>query len=371
MIKGLNTFRFCAFLAVFLSHATGIFKMGYLGVLAFFVLSGFLITPILVNMKTEHTPLYFIKFYGRRVLRIFPLYYFYLIVVIILLQLGHSNDAERSGFYSQFRFALLYIYDFFHASNAFRPNPFLTHFWSLAVEEQFYLLWPLVIFFTPYNHLKRVLIITVILSVISRVLFLVYITHRQIPFLNQDPILVVYALPTSHFEAFALGGLFALFVKTQKSFITFSLAAAFLIIGMVTFKWTNGFYDFTSMGYPPFMTGSYKAIWGYSLAYLVFASVLVQIRQGNFFPRVFNNKILEYLGKISYGLYIYHFAVLYFMHKLILPKMLYTPLSLILTILISVLSFEFFEKRVLLMKDILFPVRDAHLQKPLPDNVVA
>jgi peptidoglycan/LPS O-acetylase OafA/YrhL len=161
----------------------------------------------------------------------------------------------------------------------------------------------------------------------------------------------VYALPTSHFEAFAIGGLSALFVKTQKLLLTFSLIAVFLAVGMVTFKWSNGFYDFTSLGYPPFMSGSYKAIWGYSLAYLVFASVLVNIRQGIFFPLIFNNKVLEYLGKISYGLYIYHFAILFYVHKLTLPKSLYTPLSLSLTILISILSYEFFEKKVLLLKE--------------------
>jgi peptidoglycan/LPS O-acetylase OafA/YrhL len=364
MIKGLNSFRFFAFLAVFLSHATGIFKMGYLGVLAFFVLSGFLITPILVNMKERRTLSYFTKFYGRRVVRIFPLYYFYLAVVIILLMFNQSNDPKVTGFYSQLRFAVLYVYDFFHASNSFRINPFLTHFWSLAVEEQFYLIWPLVIYFTPFKRLKRVLIITIILSVISRILFLSFITRQQIPFLNTNPIFVVYALPTSHFEAFALGGLFALFVKAQKLVLTFLLMAAFLIIGMITFKWTNGFYDFTSMGYPPFMTGSYKAVWGYSLAYLIFAGVLVNIRQGIFFPRIFNNKVLEYLGKISYGLYIYHFAILYYVHKLILPKSIYTPLSLMLTILVSILSYEFFEKKILLFKEKYFPLNQLK-QAPL------
>jgi peptidoglycan/LPS O-acetylase OafA/YrhL len=331
--------------------------MGYLGVLAFFVLSGFLITPILVNMKERQTSSFFTKFYGRRVVRIFPLYYFYLAVVIILLIFDRSNDPEVAGFYSQLRYAVLYIYDFFHASNAFRINPFLTHFWSLAVEEQFYLIWPLVIYFTPFSHLKQVLIITIIVSFISRILFLTYITHQQIPFLNANPIYVVYALPTSHFEAFALGGLFALFVRSQKLILTFLLIAAFLVIGMITFRWSNGYYDFTSLGYPPFMTGSYKAVWGYSLAYLIFAGVLVNIRQGIFFPRIFNNQVLEYLGKISYGLYIYHFAVLYYLHKLIIPKSLYTPLSLILTIFISILSYEFFEKKILLLKEKYFPLR--------------
>jgi peptidoglycan/LPS O-acetylase OafA/YrhL len=84
MIRALDSFRFYAFLAVFLFHI-GRFDAGYLGVQAFFVLSGFLLTPILVDMKRA-LPLkrYMISFYGRRVLRICPLYYFYLLVAGLL-----------------------------------------------------------------------------------------------------------------------------------------------------------------------------------------------------------------------------------------------------------------------------------------------
>ena len=81
MNKGLTTFRFFAFLAVFLVHV-GVFDAGYLGVQAFFVLSGFLLSPILVGMKSAlSTQDYFVHFYGRRALRIFPIYYAYLFLI--------------------------------------------------------------------------------------------------------------------------------------------------------------------------------------------------------------------------------------------------------------------------------------------------
>jgi len=357
MIKGLNSFRFFSFLAVFLFHSTNHFEIGYLGVSAFFVLSGFLITPILLNMKGERTPDYFTKFYGRRFIRIFPLCYFYLAAMSILLLATQAHDEDAIRFFEQLPFAALYIYNFFHASSAYSHTSLLTHFWSLGVEEQFYLVWPLIIFFVPAKKLKKALILTIILSVAMRILFLEFITHQQWHILNPDPTLVIYVLPTSHFDAFAIGGFFAIFIKDQKSIWAFILAAAFVAVGLITYRFATGTYYFASMGYPSFMGDSYKSIWGYSFANLVFAFIILNIRQGIFFPRIFNNKAIDYLGKISYGLYVYHYSVLHFMHKLTLPNPVYILLSLMLTIIISLLSYELIEKKILLLKDRFFPVR--------------
>lgn len=357
MIKGLNSFRFFSFLAVFLFHGTAHFEIGYLGVSAFFVLSGFLITPILIGMKEESTSGYFLKFYGRRFFRIFPLCYFYLAAMYILLRVTGAHDEDETRFFSQLPFAALYIYNFFHASSAYSHTSLLTHFWSLGVEEQFYLVWPMLIFFVNGKKLKQALVVTIILSVIMRWLFLTYLTHQRFPILNPDPTLVVYVLPTSHFDAFAIGGLFALFIKNQRPVLTFILIAAFIATGFTTYKFATGQYFFTSLGYPSFMTDSYKSVWGYSFANLIFAFILLNIRQGVFFPGIFNNRAIDYLGKISYGLYVYHYPVLHFMSKLSLQKPLYIVLSLLLSILISSLSYELIEKKVLVLKDKFFPIR--------------
>lgn len=359
MIKGLNSFRFFSFLAVFLFHGTAHFEIGYLGVSAFFVLSGFLITPILISMKEESTPDYFRKFYGRRFVRIFPLCYFYLAAMCILLLITRTRDEDATRFFAQLPFAALYIYNFFHASSAYSHSTLLTHFWSLGVEEQFYIVWPMILFFVPVEKLKQALIFTIIFSVMMRLLFLNYVTHQQFPILNPDPTIVVYVLPTSHFDAFAIGGFFALFVKNKKIIFTFILIAAFLATGFITHKFSTGHYFFWGMGYPSFMTDSYKSVWGYSFANLIFAFILLNIRQGIFFPHIFNNKAIDYLGKISYGLYVYHYAILHFMDKLSLQRPVYILLSLMLTILISSLSYELIEKKALLLKDKFFPIRHA------------
>src|SRR6185369_17123224 len=161
MIPGLDGLRAIAFLLVFALH-TNYLQMGWVGVSLFFVLSGYLITGILLDMKKKLPRReYFIKFYGRRFLRIFPLYYFYLILLAIFililpsLKLNLLNAELGPHYFNQIWVAALYVYDFFHASAFFERSRFFVHLWSLSVEEQFYLLWPLLIFLTPREKFKR------------------------------------------------------------------------------------------------------------------------------------------------------------------------------------------------------------------------
>jgi peptidoglycan/LPS O-acetylase OafA/YrhL len=357
MIKGLNAFRFFAFLAVYLFHAQ-ILGIGHLGVSAFFVLSGFLIIPILREMKDKNTSNYFLKFYGRRSVRIFPLYYLYLLLVITLIFTHVVQDGYFRGFFKQIPYAIFYCYNFYRASPQFIYSPLLTHFWTLAVEEQFYLIFPFIVFFTPKEKLKNVLLFFIIVSPILRLLFLEFITSAQVHSLNKDPYAVVQVLTTSHFDAFAIGGFFALYVKKQKPIYTWILIALFIAVGLITQKMATGKYNLQDMdaGYPLFMKDSYKAIWGYSFANLISAFIIINIRAGNFITPVFNNNVINYLGKISYGLYVYHLPIMHFVSKVPFSALVVELLSLSSTIVISILSYELFEKRFLILKNQLFPV---------------
>jgi peptidoglycan/LPS O-acetylase OafA/YrhL len=123
MIAGLDGLRAVAFLIVFFFHTRNL-PFGWLGVQLFFVLSGFLITDILLKMK-EKLPRreFFAKFYGRRFLRIFPLYYFYLILLAALIFLLPALDLKglrteiNSSFFNQIWVSAFYMFDFFHASS--------------------------------------------------------------------------------------------------------------------------------------------------------------------------------------------------------------------------------------------------------------
>ncbi len=140
--------------------------LGQTGVDLFFVLSGFLITRILLNSKDS--PNYFSSFYARRALRIFPLYYaflaFYFFVLPLLLQQHIPSFASQSWswFYLQ---NVPATFDRFTSSGP-------SHFWSLAVEEHFYLVWPLMVFLLSRRQFKCLLVATLLLPPLLRFAFL-------------------------------------------------------------------------------------------------------------------------------------------------------------------------------------------------------
>ncbi|MBL8076556.1 MAG: acyltransferase [Anaerolineales bacterium] len=360
MYRGLNSFRAFAFLAVFAYHCK-LFTPGYLGVQAFFVLSGFLLTPILIDTKKTLPPRsFFVNFFGRRALRIFPLSYLYLLLILLICLLiintkNYSGVREINLFIKQIPWALTYAYDFFHASRLYEHNYFLTHFWSLAVEEQFYLLWPFLIFFVNQKHFKALSLIIIFLGPVLRLLITIVSQSGGFPFLGQPIDLVIYVLPFSHIDAFAMGGYFALYQTSDKTNIqTLVLLYCSTLLGYVSQYIPTGQIDILSFGYREFLRDQY--IWGYSLANFIFAKIIVQIKDGKFFPLVINNSFLEYLGKISYGLYVFHYPVIWLIgeYNPSMPRIGIALISFLITLVISSISYEIFEKRFLGMKDKFF-----------------
>ena len=362
MHKGLTTFRAFAFFAVFFFHV-GELRIGYLGVQAFFVLSGFLLTPILLDMKSSlGTKDFFFHFYGRRALRIFPLYYFYLTLVALLAyyvisQPGYSPVAVIDRFLAQLPWSATYTYNFFHASRFHQDTPLVSHFWSLAVEEQFYLVWPLAIFCVPQKHFKTFLIVVSVSGLLMRALLAFISMNHLMPILFDKTDVVIYVLPFSHIDAFAIGGFFALYMKGRPGWSVWLFILAVLVIGLLTSWITSGSIPWASLGYPYFMKDSYKFIWGYTLMNLLFAYMLVCIRDRKFLPAVFENSILHYLGKISFGMYVYHFPLTWVIGLFPVkgaPKYILILIVFTATIAISIASYELMEKRLLNMKDRFF-----------------
>src|SRR5688572_7114217 len=125
-------------------------KFGWAGVDLFFVLSGFLITGILLESKG--TPNYYRNYLAKRTLRIFPLYYFFLIVFFIVFPLvGYSDSIYNYDYLSSTQsWYWLYIQNWRIFFDPHYPGEdIISHFWSLAIEEQFYIFWPLVIYLIP------------------------------------------------------------------------------------------------------------------------------------------------------------------------------------------------------------------------------
>jgi peptidoglycan/LPS O-acetylase OafA/YrhL len=361
----LTSFRALAFFAVFLFHIH-VLSAGYLGVQAFFVLSGFLITPILIDMKAALSVRdFFVNFYGRRALRTFPLYYLYLLAVaaislLVTSQEGYKGIDRIDRFLEQLPWALTFTYNFFHASELFRHTHLVTHFWALAVEWQFYLTWPLLVFFTPHRYVKKILLVIILMGPVIRLLISIITLENICPIVLDFVDMVIYVLPFSYMDAFAIGGYFALYQKSGTRGSTWLVIIGAVLLGFVTdYMFSPGSdIDISSLGYAPFMVDSYKYVWGYSVINLVLAYMLIQIRDRKFIPTLFKNNILIYLGNKSYGLYIFHFPIIWLMFyqvKLSDSLLISGLLSLIMSIVISIISDELIEKKFVHSKDRYFP----------------
>jgi peptidoglycan/LPS O-acetylase OafA/YrhL len=362
VIGGLDTFRAFAFLAVFLYHLR-ILPCGYLGVQAFFVLSGFLITRILVEMKINLTgKKFFSHFYGRRALRIFPVYYFYLLVggvttYFLMHDFGYANDEILITFWKELPILATYTSDFSHILSTYTPSPLAGHFFSLAIEEQFYLIWPFIIYSVSREKLKITLLLFIVTGPLIRLIEAIVSYYQVIPMVSGSVSNVVYALPFSYFDAFAIGGFFSVFrPKVEKKYL-WLLIVLVPMLGMLMEKIAFGVVAWRALGYPAYMFGSLRCVWGYSLWSLLFCVAIQLVSEGNLFPTLFNNSFLRYLGKISYGLYVFHVPVLlvteHFGQKM--PRILMGGLALLLTIITSTISFELMEKYFLRLKEKLVP----------------
>ncbi len=370
MIAGLDGLRAIAFLIVFFFHTRNL-PFGWMGVQLFFVLSGFLITDILLRMK-EQLPRreFFIKFYGRRFLRIFPLYYLYLTLLAVLIFLLPSLDLKTlnteigKGFLNQIWVAAFYVFDFFHASAFFERSRFFTHLWSLSVEEQFYLLWPLLIFLVPRGKFKQLCFTAIGFGFIFR-LAITWIYRTQLfPLLLSDPQQAVNVLPFSHLDAFAFGAYISRFELPRPRLQLLLLAAAIPAFGLFTDFLSKGSIVTLSLGYALPMTGLYKEVWGYTALNYLFAVLIYCVARTNFLTDILESAPLRYLGRISYGLYVYHYGIIAIAVALFreydLPYSLRSPQMFVIamgaTLLVATLSFYLLEKPIINLKDKLFRV---------------
>ena len=368
MIPGLDGLRALAFLLVFAFH-TNYLTFGWVGVQFFFVLSGFLITGILLDMKKSLPPrIYFVKFYGRRFLRIFPLYYFYLLVMTVvsvwLISISY-RPAYMHIFQSQVWYAVFYVYDFYFGTIAAKYSFFLDHFWSLSIEEQFYLFWPMLILLAPERWLKKLFLTFIVLGPIFRIAFLIIYRSGIFRFLNDPVSTSLYPMPFSHVDAFAFGAYISRYSipKARQQF--FLLLGTLPVIGYASqYIATGNIGDLSAFGYPLLMPEAYQFIWGYTLLGYFFMVVIYAVVHYGLFINLLEWPVMRYLGKISYGLYIYHFPVIWFSTRIRDlglserdAKPLVFVIAFIVTLLLASLSYRFLEKPLLNLKDRFFSLK--------------
>ncbi len=346
----LDGLRCVAIVMVLLGHFlyfVGGVNTGIYGVNLFFVLSGFLITSILLSEKEKSFGMAYKKFISRRALRIFPLYYL-AIVILIIWQVDNiqSNWPYLATYTYNFR-----VGNMSHAdralANGYRYGPY----WSLSVEEQFYLFFPFIVLLL--NKRKRWLLVILILFVISGFLQKFY----NIFSMETHP----YENLVTNMSALSVGALGALCMRQDwlnKKLFNSIFVEAFLLLSLAfMLQSKNEWVIFC--GFP--LVNLYLVIKGAVFSFKISAV-----------DKFLANKRSIFIGRISYGIYIYHLMVMHLFNEYIFnplwnwipfesmgvfSKLKYNatlikfPFVTSLVIFIAYLSFRYFELPILKLKD--------------------
>jgi peptidoglycan/LPS O-acetylase OafA/YrhL len=344
----LDALRFFAVLGVMIHHnwapknlpwLLGDLSFGALGVRLFFVLSGFLITGILLDCRNTAEaegapPMFFLRqFYARRFLRIFPIYY----LTVILALLADVPDARQIWGWLITYSTNIYI----TMTNEWVGR--VGHFWTLAVEEQFYLLWPWIILFVPRKRLVPVLLFFISLGPIYRAF-----AYKMYPFNIWEGDFKAATFTLGSLDSLVIGALLALLWNSDipKPALQRYLTRLVLPIGLFLFTTCLLLYHYNIKPSLIFIVGDFATAlifaWLVSSAGIGFRGVSGRLLE---FP------VLAYLGKITYGIYVYHnLAPLMLVPVfesigilLQVPSLSNFVWSSLLTILIAMLSWHFIE----------------------------
>lgn len=347
-ILELDGLRAFAILAVMLHHSwpKGYWfsfagDAGWMGVDLFFVLSGYLITGIL--LKSLRRPNGYRNFIVRRALRIFPLYFLCLSIFIafIFFQKDRASwNLMRSwGGVSWF---LIYLGNFRAAwVNSLPPVLSFAALWSLQVEEQFYVLFPIAVARLSLKNFRHFLIATIALAPILRFAMLLFSPHNSI---------AAYALMPCRMDALAMGAWVAAADRLPRaSHARFAFLAGAVVAGAIFFA---------SLGNP---AGSAYGIWmqsaGYSAVDFTCAALLCWILASRESGRAawLRFRPLTYTGQIAYGLYLLHEPASAIARRVLgnveTHSVLSVPITLVSAFAVAALSWRFFESPFLALKD--------------------
>ncbi len=365
--KNLDSIRFIAAMMVFLKHAIspsyqylpikGTFweqllhtiSNGGTGVSIFFVLSGFLITYLIISEYEVNKRVSLKHFYIRRVLRIWPLYFMvvifsFLVYPLLKSMVGVNNPLSSNIFYYLTflsNFDVINVLKHSHGTGAMSQN--IT--WSVAIEEQFYLFWPLIFVFLPQRFW-----VTAILIIIAGSIFFRFLRHDDFVVLNFHTVSVFLDL--------GIGGLVAYLIKEFRKVRTFfenCSTPAHLLFFLFTFfltLWSNSIFSFH-------YGAAVERIFISTSFILIIASQAMTKQES--ILNLGNWKFASRWGKYTYGIYLIHPIALLiidiFVRTLHIPKDSFINIFSIgivgffLTLLISKLSYDYYESKFLRLKD--------------------
>ncbi len=293
--------------------------MLWIGVDLFFVLSGFLITGILVDLKHKDLKGYFAHFYERRARRILPPYVMLLIVASLIF--GTSWAVHWYMYLGLTNYLVLF------PGNVFMPfNPL----WSLGVEEQFYLVWPFLVYFLSEKKLPYVLCGLMVLAPIFRVLAIPYDTVHQI----------VYMGTPFRMDCMAMGSLLT-FVWRSKG----DLIRKYGYLGLIPVVLTPiVMMKLSRLGGFSTMDGTWKGnIFTYEIALSAATGAFLWALGGQYVA-ILKTRLFQFLGRISYTFYLIHLSTLLFFGRYFSNAWIVAGLGLATTLIYATLSWYFLEK---------------------------
>lgn len=348
----LDGLRGIAILLVILHHNFDfipILKLGWIGVDLFFVLSGFLITEILLYKKPKKH--FLLNFYARRGLRILPLYY--LIVIIFFLTAPYLPELHAQYKYYSTHQVFLWT-NTQNWLNILYQKPdnhmLLYHFWSLSLEEQFYLIWPLlIVIIKSQKWLTRTAFIILLSCILLRIISWLYFGEGYTNYQIQS---------ATRVDGLCIGSLIALWKYGNPASLNKKITAtaiSIISIHIIVFVLVKLFFPdtphFRFLGFT-----SIAAVFGL----LVWYSISHKTMLNQYF---LNNKYLKWLGKISFGLYVFHWPVLVLFRICFTNRLesygfsraysyiFLSVAAVIVAIGISWISYTLFEKKFLALKD--------------------
>lgn len=347
----LDGLRGIAILLVVFFHNFGFikyFNFGWLGVDLFFVLSGFLITNIL--MKEVGSKNYLKNFYVRRILRIFPLYYLFLIVFLLILPNFEAYKDNLKYYTDNQWWIWTYLQNWLYVFKLPEDTNLLLHLWSLGVEEQYYLIWPFVILLIRKPKWLLLLSLTILVLIMGIRFILWYKNIEGFHYFT------LYTF--TRIDGLCIGSALALIRILKPNFITYFTAPVILFVAVLNFI----FYFVNKTNNYSF---PYFAIVGYTTFAVVFAILVHEAATSNknIITKILSIAALRFLGKISYGFYIFHWPVFIFLSPIftnflsnyfeidyLIIQITSSFIATLTGLVISIASFYFFEIRFLKLK---------------------
>ena len=335
-IPTINGFRAIAVLLVIFYHSGLTWIPGGLGVLMFFAISGFVITWMLLKENTRTGSISLKRFYARRSLRIFPAFYTYVLVTLVILGILHKRVN-----WVQLAASLVYSANYYQAIYG-DPSTVFSHTWSLGIEEQFYLCWP------PLFSVLRQRV-TLLIQGIAVVIAAVWVHRFLLKFIFHVWQGYLYEAFDTRLDHVLIGCLLALLlyyfpehrlwrVICSRPAVTGLTVVLLVLSAAAEARWGD----------------IYRDTWGFIVNPILCAFLIPQVISLRERPlvRLFDSPFVSYMGTISYSLYLYQQLLLEPVQKALhrTPYPVQLAMAMVVLIAAASISYQFVEKPFLRMQ---------------------